>query len=84
MRKRSLWLAGLLVLVASLVVGPGATAGTEKSQAGTVVFIHDQEPPTLREQLDGQQPLCNRSDYQPDLRRLREAERKGQPHSAAL
>ena len=48
MRKRSLWLAGLLVLVASLVVGPGATAGTEKSQAGTVVFIHDQEPPTLR------------------------------------
>ncbi len=48
MRKRSIWLAALLALVASLVVGPGATAGTEKTQAGTVVFIHDQEPPTLR------------------------------------
>ena len=48
MRKRSIWLAGLLALVASLIVGPGATAGTEKSLAGTVVFIHDQEPPTLR------------------------------------
>ena len=50
MRKRSIWLAALLALVASLVVGPGATAGTEKSLAGTVVFIHDQEPPTLRNQ----------------------------------
>ena len=48
MRKRSIWLAALLALVASLIVGPGATAGTEKSLAGTVVFIHDQEPPTLR------------------------------------
>ena len=50
MRKRSIWLAALLALMASLVVGPGATAGTEKSLAGTVVFIHDQEPPTLRNQ----------------------------------
>ena len=48
MSKRSIWLAGLLALLASLVVGPGATAGTERAQAGTVVFIHDQEPPTLR------------------------------------
>jgi peptide/nickel transport system substrate-binding protein len=48
MSKRSLWLLAGLVLVASLIVGPGATAGTERTQAGTVVFIHDQEPPTLR------------------------------------
>jgi peptide/nickel transport system substrate-binding protein len=49
MRKRSLLLlAGAAAIVASLVVGPAATAGPEKAQAGTVVFIHDQEPPSLR------------------------------------
>jgi peptide/nickel transport system substrate-binding protein len=49
MRKRSLLLlAGALAIVASLVVGPAATAGPEKASAGTVVFIHDQEPPKLR------------------------------------
>jgi len=46
MRKRSIWLVALLALVASLVVGPGATASTE--QGATVVFIHDQEPPNLQ------------------------------------
>ena len=46
MRKRSLLLlAGAAAIVASLVVGPAATAGPEKASAGTVVFIHDQEPP---------------------------------------
>ena len=49
MRKRSLLLlAGAVAIVASLVVGPAATAGPEKASAGTVVFIHDQEPPNLR------------------------------------
>jgi peptide/nickel transport system substrate-binding protein len=49
MRKRSLLLlAGVVAIVASLVVGPAATAGPEKASAGTVVFIHDQEPPSLR------------------------------------
>ena len=49
MRKRStLLLAGVLAITASLVVGPAATAGPERASAGTVVFIHDQEPPTLR------------------------------------
>ena len=49
MRKRSLLLlAGAVAIVASLVVGPAATAGPEKASAGTVVFIHDQEPPSLR------------------------------------
>ena len=49
MRKRSLLLlAGALAIVASLVVGPAATAGPEKASAGTVVFIHDQEPPNLQ------------------------------------
>jgi peptide/nickel transport system substrate-binding protein len=48
MRKRSIWLAASLAIIASLVVGPGATAGTERAQAGTVVFIHDQEPPNLQ------------------------------------
>jgi peptide/nickel transport system substrate-binding protein len=41
-------LAGVVAIVASLVVGPAATAGPEKASAGTVVFIHDQEPPNLR------------------------------------
>ena len=48
MRYRSLWLVAGLVLVASLLIGPGATAGTERASAGTVVFIHDQEPPNLQ------------------------------------
>jgi peptide/nickel transport system substrate-binding protein len=49
MRKRSLLLlAGAAAIVASLVVGPAATAGPDRAQAGTVVFIHDQEPPNLR------------------------------------
>jgi peptide/nickel transport system substrate-binding protein len=49
MRKRSLLLlAGAAAIVASLVIGPAATAGPEKVSAGTVVFIHDQEPPNLR------------------------------------
>jgi peptide/nickel transport system substrate-binding protein len=49
MRKRSLvLLAGAAAIIASLVVGPAATAGPEKASAGTVVFIHDQEPPNLR------------------------------------
>src|SRR5262245_12040790 len=49
MRKRSiLLLAGALGLVASLVIGPAATAGPERASAGTVVLIHDQEPPNLQ------------------------------------
>ena len=49
MRKRSiLLLAGAAAIVASLVVGPAATAGSDKASAGTVVFIHDQEPPNLQ------------------------------------
>jgi peptide/nickel transport system substrate-binding protein len=37
-----------LGLVGSLVVGPAAPAVPERVSAGTVVFIHDQEPPSLR------------------------------------
>ncbi len=49
MRKRSLLLLmAAAAILASLVVGPAATAGAEKASAGTVVFIHDQEPPSLR------------------------------------
>src|SRR6188768_3200401 len=49
MSKRSLWLLAGLVLVASLIVGPGAgVASPAKSNAGTVVIIHDQEPPNLQ------------------------------------
>ena len=45
MRKRSLLLlTGLVALVASLVIGPAATATTEGASAGTVVIVHDQEP----------------------------------------
>ena len=48
MRNRSIWLLAGLVLVASLIIGPGATASPQKATAGTVVFIHDQEPPNLQ------------------------------------
>ncbi|MEX2212076.1 MAG: ABC transporter substrate-binding protein [Gaiellaceae bacterium] len=44
-------LVGVLAIVASLVVGPGASAqpsGAAKATAGTVVFLHDQEPPNLQ------------------------------------
>ena len=48
MRKRSiLLLTGLVVLVASLVIGPSATATTDRPSAGTVTIIHDQEPGIL-------------------------------------
>jgi peptide/nickel transport system substrate-binding protein len=39
---------GTLALLGSLVVGPAAPAGPERMSAGTVVFIHEQEPPSLR------------------------------------
>jgi peptide/nickel transport system substrate-binding protein len=54
MRKRSiLLLAGAVAIVASLVVGPAATAGSESASAGQVVFIHDQEPPNLNQNFVG-------------------------------
>jgi peptide/nickel transport system substrate-binding protein len=37
-----------LALAGSLVVGPAATAVPKRTSAGTVVFIHEQEPPSLR------------------------------------
>jgi hypothetical protein len=49
MRKSSiLLLVGALAIAASLLVGPTATAGSDRASAGTVVFIHDQEPPNLQ------------------------------------
>src|SRR5262245_19709038 len=48
MRKRSvLLLAGALAITASLVIGPAASAKSERTAAGTVVFIHEQEPAIL-------------------------------------
>jgi len=48
MRKRSmLLLTGAVALVASLIVGPAATAKSERQSAGTVIIGHDQEPVTL-------------------------------------
>jgi ABC-type transport system substrate-binding protein len=48
MRKRSMLLVGgALAIVASLVVGPSATAKPEAQSAGTVTIIHDQEPGIL-------------------------------------
>jgi peptide/nickel transport system substrate-binding protein len=48
MRKRSILLvAGAAALIASLIVGPAATAKTDAASAGTVVIGHDQEPVTL-------------------------------------
>jgi len=52
MRKRSMWLIGAaLAIVASLVIGPSATAKSEGASAGTVVIIHDQEPGILNNYL---------------------------------
>src|SRR4051794_29188773 len=52
MRKTSLLgLVAVLAIVASLVIGPAASAKSAKpaqATAGTVVFIHDQEPPNLQ------------------------------------
>ena len=49
MRKSSiLLLVGALAITASLLVGPTATAGPDRASAGTVVFVHDQEPPNLQ------------------------------------
>jgi peptide/nickel transport system substrate-binding protein len=48
MRKRSILLvAGALALVASLVIGPSATAKPARQSAGTVIIGHDQEPTVL-------------------------------------
>ena len=45
MRKSSIvFLGGVLAVVASLVVGPAATAKSTGASAGTVVIVHDQEP----------------------------------------
>ena len=54
MRTRStlLLLVGAIA-VAALVLGPAATAGSEGASAGTVVFIHDQEPPNLNQGFVG-------------------------------
>src|SRR5580765_571379 len=49
MRKTSIaLLVGALVVCASLIIGPAASAKPERANAATVVFIHDQEPPNLQ------------------------------------
>ena len=49
MRRRSLALSVLaLAAAASLVLGSSAPAVPERMSAGTVVIIHEQEPPSLR------------------------------------
>ena len=48
MQNRSLLLVmGALAILASLIIGPSATATTERVNAGTVVLVHDQEPGIL-------------------------------------
>jgi peptide/nickel transport system substrate-binding protein len=47
-----MWLIGAaLAIVASLVIGPSATAKTERPSAGTVTIVHDQEPGILNNYL---------------------------------
>ena len=54
MRRHTKWLLPVAVsAVLTLVVGPAATAGSERAAAGTVVFIHDQEPPNLNQGFVG-------------------------------
>ncbi len=48
MSKRSIVLAvGVIAAIASLIVGSAASAKGEATAAGTVVFVHDQEPGIL-------------------------------------
>jgi len=48
MRKRTIvFVAGAAALVASLVIGPAATATPSRATAGTVVIGNDQEPAIL-------------------------------------
>ncbi len=48
-RRTSLGLTiGLLAMLASLVIGPAAPGAPARTWAGTVIFVHDQEPPSLR------------------------------------
>jgi len=42
---------GALAILASLVIGPSATATTDRTAAGTVVIVHDQEPGILNNYL---------------------------------
>jgi peptide/nickel transport system substrate-binding protein len=54
MRIRALTLVvGTLAVSVALVVGPAANAGSDGASAGTVVFIHDQEPPNLNQGFVG-------------------------------
>jgi len=54
MRIRALTLVvGMLAVSVALVVGPAANAGSDGANAGTVVFIHDQEPPNLNQGFVG-------------------------------
>ena len=53
-----LLLAGGVALIGSLVIGPAATAGPERTSAGTVVLIHDQEPPNLQNNWVGNGTLA--------------------------
>jgi peptide/nickel transport system substrate-binding protein len=54
MRTQSLAVVlGVVAVSVALVVGPAATAGSERASAGTVVFIHDQEPPNLNQGFVG-------------------------------
>jgi peptide/nickel transport system substrate-binding protein len=52
-RSTTLLLVGAIAVAAALVLGPAATAGSEGASAGTVVFIHDQEPPNLNQGFVG-------------------------------
>src|SRR3954447_2628931 len=51
--RRALLLCGAAALVLTLAGGPGASAKGERQLAGTVVFIHDQEPPNLQDEWTG-------------------------------
>ena len=60
MRNRSIvLLAGAAAIAATLVVGPTATASSDRASAGTVVFIHDQEPPNLQGPWVGNNLVCH-------------------------
>jgi hypothetical protein len=84
MSKRSLWLLAGLVLVASLIVGPGAgVASPAKSNTGTS-FIHDQEPPEPAGPVGRQQPVRDGARAEQHLVRVPDPRRVGCVRAAPL
>ena len=84
MRKRSiLALGGALAIIASLVVGPAATAGPERASAGTVVD-HSRPGAGNPQQLPrGRERVHRRAGHEHDPRGRRDLRQQGRPQAVS-